>query len=83
MLLYLSLISILVNLGVLSVFEFELGFRFICFPRLSLFLLYFLVWLCEVLLKKGCKGTLGNGAYVIIRFIIIIVNNIKWERKIE
>ena len=56
MLLYLSLISILVNLGVLSGFEFELRFRFICFPRLSLFLLYFLVWLCEVLLKKGVRG---------------------------
>ena len=43
LLLYLSLISILVDLEVLFVFEFELGFRFICFLNLFLSLLCFLV----------------------------------------
>ena len=41
--LVISLISLSVDLGVLFVFEFELRFRFICFPSLSLSLLCFLV----------------------------------------
>ena len=44
-LLFISLISILVDLGVLFISEFELGFTLIFFPSSSLSLLRFLVWL--------------------------------------